>query len=89
MEILKEDIDLVRLALSVYHTRTVYPGCVEAFDRILSAQQVKAETVDFEELKERLCLKLSRLIPHSFSETTSRMTVDLINDDFNITRKTK
>jgi len=31
----QEDIDLVRLALSVYHTRTVYPGCVEAFERIL------------------------------------------------------
>jgi hypothetical protein len=31
----KEDIDLVRLALSAYHTKTVYPGCVEAFDRIV------------------------------------------------------
>ncbi len=35
MTVLKEDVDLVRLALSVYHTRTVYPGCVEAFERIL------------------------------------------------------
>ena len=32
---LTKDIDLVRLALSVYHTRTVYPGCVEAFERIV------------------------------------------------------
>jgi hypothetical protein len=32
---LEKDIDLVRLALSVYHTRTVYPGCVEAFERIV------------------------------------------------------
>jgi hypothetical protein len=36
MEISKEDIDLVRLALSVYHTRTVYPGCVEAFERLIT-----------------------------------------------------
>jgi len=31
----KEDIDLVRVALSAYHTKTVYPGCVEAFERIV------------------------------------------------------
>jgi regulator of PEP synthase PpsR (kinase-PPPase family) len=33
---IKEDIGLVRLALSVYHTRTVYPGCVEAFERLIT-----------------------------------------------------
>jgi hypothetical protein len=36
----KEDIDLVRLALSVYHTRTVYPGCVEAFERIVQEKEM-------------------------------------------------
>lgn len=39
MTILEEDIDLVRLALSVYHTRTVYPGCVEAFERIIQEKE--------------------------------------------------
>jgi hypothetical protein len=36
MTILKQDIDLVRLALSVYHTRMVYPGCIDAFERIVN-----------------------------------------------------
>ena len=59
----KEDIDLVRLALSVYHTRTVYPGCVEAFDRIVQEVEMPTPmTIEMEEedtwLREKIGIAL-------------------------------
>ena len=54
----KEDIDLVRLALSVYHTRTVYPGCVEAFERIVQEVEMPTPmTIEMEADERSMILK--------------------------------
>lgn len=48
-----------------------------------------AETVDLEKLREELAMKLSTLIPHSYSDAVFYNIFDYIARNCNITRKTK
>jgi len=61
-------------------------ACIRA---ALQSAQVKAETVDLEKLREEMAVKLSALIPHSYSDAVFYNLFDCITGEFNITRRTK
>jgi len=66
-----------------------YYSDYEIVKDVLYSAQVKAETVDLEKLREEMAVKLSALIPHSYSDAVFYNLFDCITGEFNITRRTK